>query len=195
MKDDKIYFFETVELDIEDFPATGYILDVGGGGEGMIGRLKGADVVSIDCREDELMEAPDGPLKIVMDARQLRFLSGTFSAATAFFSFMYFDKTDDILSALAEIYRVLKTGGVFHLWDVNIKQLPETEKEVFAVRLKCSVKGQFCETAYGRPWPREKRDIEYYRRLMEGQGFEHVNTEATGCTFHSCYRKLQGRPG
>ncbi len=189
MKDDKIYFFETVELDIEDFPAAGYILDVGGGGEGIIGRLKGSGVVSIDCREGELKEAPDGPLKIVMDARQLNFLDNTFSAATAFFSLMYFDKTEDIQAAFAELYRVLKDGGLFYLWDVNIKERPETEKEIFAVRLRCFVNEHVCETAYGCPWPNEERDSCFYRRLLESQGFEHVSTETAKCTFCSCYSK------
>ena len=36
----------------------GKILDIGGGGEGIIGRLYGPQVIAIDYRQDELDEAP-----------------------------------------------------------------------------------------------------------------------------------------
>lgn len=189
MKSHEIYFFEPVELEIRDFPVTGHILDIGGGGEGIIGRLKGKNVVSIDRREDELLEAPRGPLKVVMDAGQLGFPDSTFSVATAFFSFMYFEKTGDIKAALAEIFRVLRPGGVLHLWDINITKRPDTEKEIFAVRLKCFVKGQVCETAYGRPWLKENRDSAFCRRLAEARGFRHIQTRKTKRVFHSSFRK------
>ena len=39
---------------------TGSILDVGGGGEGIIGRLYGEQVIAIDNCQEELDEAPDG---------------------------------------------------------------------------------------------------------------------------------------
>src|SRR5690242_15141575 len=44
----RVYTFEKQELDVADFPAEGWILDLGGGGEGIIGRLKGSQVVAID---------------------------------------------------------------------------------------------------------------------------------------------------
>ena len=65
------YQFEQVALEVKDFESEGFVLDIGGGGEGVIGRLKGKDVVAIDIRRDELEEAVEGPLKIVMDARDL----------------------------------------------------------------------------------------------------------------------------
>lgn len=51
----------------------GKILDIGGGGEGIIGRVYGAQVVAIDNRQEELDEAPDGFEKILMDASRLSF--------------------------------------------------------------------------------------------------------------------------
>jgi len=45
-------------------------LDIGGGGEGVIGQMKGKQVIAIDPNRRELEEAADGPLKIVMDARE-----------------------------------------------------------------------------------------------------------------------------
>ena len=46
----------------------GAILDVGGGGEGVIGRIYGPRVVAIDNRQEELDEAPGGFEKRLMDA-------------------------------------------------------------------------------------------------------------------------------
>jgi ubiquinone/menaquinone biosynthesis C-methylase UbiE len=189
MKLDEIYFYDPVELCMRPLPADGYILDIGGGGEGMIGRLMGSCVIAIDRREDELIEAPDGPLKIVMDARHLTFLDSTFSAATAFFSLMYFDAEVDLQQAFTEASRVLKPGGHFHVWDVDMAELPRTDKPFYAVRLTCVVHGVPCETAYGRPWPKGARDSNYYKSVAEGAGLECLSTEMTGCAFHSIFRK------
>jgi hypothetical protein len=52
---------------VDDFDAAGYILDIGGGGEGVIGQLKGERVVAIDKQKRELEEAAPGALKIVID--------------------------------------------------------------------------------------------------------------------------------
>ena len=37
----RLHFFERQEIALEHIPASGYILDVGGGGEGIIGQLEG----------------------------------------------------------------------------------------------------------------------------------------------------------
>lgn len=189
MNRDKIYFFDPVELEIKRIPSECCVLDIGGGGEGVIGRVLGRRVVAIDCREDELAEAPEGPLKIVMDATDLKFMGGTFPVATAFFSLMYFDEESDLQTAFAEIFRVLKPQGHFRIWDVDIPSVPETDKPIFAVSLKCVIDGEVLETAYGRPWLAQTRDNRYYRNLAEAAGFTHVTTKVLGQTFHSTFRK------
>ncbi len=47
----------------------GKILDMGGGGEGVIGRLYREQVTAIDNCQEELDVAPGGYEKICMDAR------------------------------------------------------------------------------------------------------------------------------
>jgi hypothetical protein len=80
------HVFPRVDWDFEDIAFdNGFILDIGGGGEGVIGQLKGKDVVAIDFKEEELLEAADGPLKIIMDAKDLKFLDESFPTVTAFF--------------------------------------------------------------------------------------------------------------
>jgi hypothetical protein len=48
--DDRVFYFERQTLTIDNFEAEGYILDIGGGGEGVIGQLKEEQVVAIDIR-------------------------------------------------------------------------------------------------------------------------------------------------
>jgi ubiquinone/menaquinone biosynthesis C-methylase UbiE len=193
MNEDDILFLNPVEIEIPPLSVDGYVLDIGGGGEGVIGRMEGSQVVAIDCRPDELEEAPEGPLKIVMDARRLQFLEDTFAAATAFFSLMYFDHNVDLEKALSEIFRVLKPGGHFRIWDVDTSALPEAKKPLFAVRLKYIVNGIASATAYGRPWPTQTRDQNFYRACAGAAGFIHVDTEIIEHTFCSTFSKRNPR--
>ncbi|MDH5201498.1 MAG: hypothetical protein OEW93_11465, partial [Candidatus Bathyarchaeota archaeon] len=58
-------------LEMAPLKAEGFILDIGGGGEGIIGKLNGRQVVSIDLSAGELEETDNESLKIVMDATDL----------------------------------------------------------------------------------------------------------------------------
>src|SRR5450759_5315691 len=71
----RVFTYEQQELQVPDFPAAnGWILDIGGGGEGIIGRIKGSQVVAIDLYSWGMNRTPRGPLKLVMDATDLKFL-------------------------------------------------------------------------------------------------------------------------
>jgi hypothetical protein len=73
LRPEQIFTHPKLDVVLPDFPAQGLILDIGGGGEGVIGQLKGKQVVAIDLSRQELDEAPGEPLlKIVMDAYPLR---------------------------------------------------------------------------------------------------------------------------
>lgn len=98
----------------------GEILDIGGGGEGVIGRVYGSRVTAIDKCAEELDEAPDGFQKQVMDACQMTFADKRFDHATAFFSLMYMTK-EEMRLALAQTHRVLKDGGSLLIWDARIE--------------------------------------------------------------------------
>ena len=51
---DRLYYFQEQEVSVQNFECSGIILDIGGGGKGIIGRLKGAQAVAIDLSKDEL---------------------------------------------------------------------------------------------------------------------------------------------
>ena len=106
------------EIVIPDFEATGWILDLGGGCRGTIGRMKPDQVVAVDISAKELREAPTNFLKIVMDATDLKFLDSTFHTETAFFSLMFMEPSVQ-KKVFAEAYRVLQKGGRWLIWDAR----------------------------------------------------------------------------
>jgi hypothetical protein len=81
---------KTHKVKLEPIETKGSILDLGGGGEGIIGKLNGNQVISIDNRIEELEETTNDSLKIVMDA------------------------------CFSETFRVLKDEGRLLIWDLSI---------------------------------------------------------------------------
>jgi len=76
------YNTETQTVQVSRIDTDGLILDVGGGGEEIISRLNGKQVIAIDTRERELMETRNEALKVVMDAADLKFLPKSFEVCT-----------------------------------------------------------------------------------------------------------------
>jgi len=173
----KYYVYDLGTLEVKNFEADGQILDIGGGGEGVIGRLKGSQVVAIDLRQEELDEAPVGPQKLVMDARQLTFPEHSFDTVTAFFSLMYMKTREDHLKVVKEAWRVLKPTGRMLVWEIDLSNRPQTRQERYMVRLRYRVGNFEKGTAYGARWPSEARGEAYYRQLAREAGFEHLTTE------------------
>jgi ubiquinone/menaquinone biosynthesis C-methylase UbiE len=115
------YDTDAQTVEVSRIETDGLILDVGGGGEGIIGRLNGEQVVAIDTREGELMETHNEALKVVMDAADLRFLPKSFDVCTAFFSLMYIPKSIH-QKVFEEVFRVLKDRGRFLIWNARIPE-------------------------------------------------------------------------
>lgn len=124
---------------------SGKILDIGGGGEGIIGRLYGASVTAIDNCPEELDEAPQGFNKILMDATDMTFPDSSFDNATFFFALMYMS-SDEQKQSISEAARVLKSGGEIHIWDVDIVS---AYPEPFLVSVKVALPEETILTTYG----------------------------------------------
>lgn len=124
---------------------SGHILDIGGGGEGIIGRLYQAQVTAIDHRQEELDEAPGGFEKIRMDATDLQFPAFSFEHVTSFFTLMFMD-TDVQRKAIAEAARVLTPGGLLHIWDCDIES---AYPEPFCISLEIQLPSEHISTTYG----------------------------------------------
>jgi ribosomal protein S18 acetylase RimI-like enzyme/ubiquinone/menaquinone biosynthesis C-methylase UbiE len=180
VQDQRTHVFERQLVAVEGLPASGAILDIGGGGGGIIGLFAGERVIAIDRLKEELEEAPAGPLKIVMDACELQFLDGTFQTATSFFTLMYI-KAEDHRRVFEEAFRVLAPGGRFLIWDALFPPRGDSAKDiaVFPVTVELPA-GRTISNNYGVRWPSEGRDAAYYQQLAEAAGFEVVSQCITG---------------
>lgn len=139
----------------------GPILDLGGGGEGVIGRIYCGQAVAIDNRQEELDEAPDGPKKLLMDAADLAFQDSSFQHVTAFFSFMYMDHTTQA-QAISEAARVLRPGGSLHIWDGEIRNAFPAP---FLMELDINAAGAAIHTTYGILKENAFQNAEHFIRI------------------------------
>ena len=141
-----VYVKPKLRIRIQKIP-NGSVLDIGGGGEGVIAQAGGAGVVAIDKHMSEIHEArgkaPECPW-VVADATELPYGNNCFDNATAFFSCMYMpDNVKE--SVFRETRRVLKKGGEFWIWDVRMS----ARGNVFAVRLQVDLREDTIRTVYG----------------------------------------------
>ena len=132
--DHSIFFIERQKTIVSDFDASGFILDIGGGGEGIIAQLKGQQVVAIDPSLRELEEAPGGPLKIVMDAGEMHFLDNSFEVVTSFFTLMYIEGSKH-RKIFEEVHRVLQSQGRFLILDIDLPHRLDDERDIVAFYL------------------------------------------------------------
>ncbi len=180
--------FPLQKLTIEDFTAEGFILDIGGGGEGVIGQMKSNQVVAIDLSKEELANAPAGPLKIVMDATDLQFLDKTFQTATIFFTLMYMNEQTQEQSFL-ELRRVLAPKGRVLVWDVLIPGSKTEGENVAIFPFTFTLPdGRVVKTGYGVRWPGNTHDPAYYKALAEKTGFRVVREK---CWSQAFFLELQ----
>ena len=187
LSNEQMFIIDQQKVVVEDFESSGYILDIGGGGEGIIGVLKGEKVIAIDKRKEELEEAPKGPLKIVMDALDLKFLNNTFETATSFFTFMYIGKKDH-KKVFQEVFRVLEPQGTFLIWDIVIPSQSES-KEWFVVPLTAVVHGKEIQTGYGVTWKDREQDILYFEGLAKEIGFNVIEKRVNDQYFYLHLKK------
>lgn len=164
------------------------ILDIGGGGEGVIGGLYGKRVTAIDKRQDELDAAAEGPVKMVMDASNLTFKNRCFHAATSFFTMMFIDK-DEHKKVFDEVYRVLKSGSNFILWDAVIPKEDDSKKDIFIIELEIDTPKGLIETSYGVMKKKHEQDLKYFKKLGKKAGFKIEGEEDYGKTFKIVFKK------
>jgi SAM-dependent methyltransferase len=171
----KIYLAGAQGLDMRDVNFKGRILDIGAGGEGIIGQIAGEQSVGIAPEEHTkgLERAPGSGLKIMMDAKEMKFLDNTFDSAAAFYTLMYIENKDH-KKVFSEIYRVLKPGGECIVWDMVIPERGQNEKEGYMLGMEIQLKNTKVLTGYGAVWINKTQSTQYFTQIAHEVGFEIV---------------------
>ena len=151
-------------INIQAIPS-GSILDVGGGGEGIIAQIGKKNVTAVDKLQSEIDEAkPHAPEAtwILADATNLDFLDHHFDNATAFFSGMYM--TEEVfVNVLQEIYRILPNNGELWIWDAVISY--EIGPFIIPIHV-ITPSGKAIETAYGKRRVTNDRPVDLVSKFL-----------------------------
>lgn len=167
---------------------SGRILDIGGGGEGVIGRLYGERVVAIDRLQSELLEAQNEALKLVMDAREMSFVPESFDVITCFFTLMYLSRAER-LGVLQEAWRVLRPGGAMVLWDAEIPHWADGQPEAYVVSLQVELLDTSIRTDYGVRWQGHEQSLSDCLALADSAGFVLDEANRHGSVFSCSLQK------
>lgn len=163
---------------------TGSILDIGGGGEAVIGQIYKDRVTAIDNCEEELEEAPDCCSKQLMDATELLFPDDSFDNVTFFYTLMYMT-TEEQQKSIREAARVLKAGKWMHIWDCDIRS---AYPEPFVVDLDVKSGTLKIHTAYGIV-KRDAQSSDSIVHLLENAGLRIESLQEKDGQFHIQCRK------
>lgn len=163
----------------------GTILDIGGGGEGVIGQLYGEQVVAVDNRQEELDGAPDCCHKVLMDATAMTFADNFFDNVTSFYTLMFMSEAAQ-QQALREAARVVKPNGAIHIWDCNIDS---AYPDPFCIDIEVLLPDRKIKTTYGVG----KLDIQNLgtiKEMCKQAGLQIDTAEVNGLNFYIKCRKV-----
>jgi ubiquinone/menaquinone biosynthesis C-methylase UbiE len=116
------------KIRLSELHSDGPILDIGGGGEGLVSRIEGVKVCAVDIRLSEIREAQiHGPPAnwFVGDGQALCFQDGVFDVVTLWFSLGYMSDWSIKQSVLEEAHRVLSKKGKLSVLASNISKSGE----------------------------------------------------------------------
>lgn len=102
------------KITLEQIETEGVVLDIGGGGEGLVSRIGGSKVCALDIQMNEIREAQiHGPPAnwFVGDGQALCFKEDVFDVVTLWFSLGYMSDWSTKQYVLEEAHRVLRKDG------------------------------------------------------------------------------------
>ena len=170
------------EISLEHIQTKGLILDIGGGGEGLVSRIMGAKVCALDIRLSEIREAQiHGPPAnwFVGDGQALCFQTSTFEVITLWFSLGYMSDWTIKERVLKEAHRVLQKNGKISILASNI---PEScERLIFWGHFTLP-DGTVSQTGYG-VGGKQGQTLERLVKLLENTGFKIQSQEDNDAWF------------
>lgn len=140
---------EIQNISLKRLDSEGLILDIGGGGEGLVSRIEGDRVCALDIRMSEIREAQihGAPANwFVGDGQDLCFKDGSFDVITLWFSLGYMSDWTTKRGVLEEARRVLKKQGTISIMASNI---PDSTDQFVFWALFTLPDGTQSQTGYG----------------------------------------------
>ena len=170
-KSNEDYFVHPKQIiKISKIPS-GNLLDVGGGGEGVIAQIGRSLITAVDLHQSEIDEAkPHAPDAnwLCADASDLDFPDNHFDGATAFFSGMYMN--DEVLKTVfKEVHRLIPEDEKFWIWDAVISY----EIGPFIIPLEIHIpSGRIISTGYGKRTVENDRTASDVIKILTDIGFD-----------------------
>ncbi|KXH70071.1 MAG: hypothetical protein AM326_04650 [Candidatus Thorarchaeota archaeon SMTZ-45] len=117
------------KIKLERVTTEGLILDIGGGGEGLVSRIEGERVCALDIRMSEIKEAQihgNSSNWFVADGGHLCFKDSVFDTVTLWFSLGFMSDWNTKRTVLEEAYRVLKRNGKLSILASRIPEIGDS---------------------------------------------------------------------
>jgi len=164
------------KIALEDLPVSGPILDIGGGGEGLVSRIGGNKVYAVDYRISEIREAQihDAPANwLVADGECLPFKDNVFNLITLWFSLGYMSNWDTKRDVVSESLRTLRKEHRISILDSRI----DCKEERFLFHALFTLPdGVVSKTGYGVRGNQDQT-ISSIESLLEDVGFYDIQSE------------------
>jgi ubiquinone/menaquinone biosynthesis C-methylase UbiE len=137
------------KINLERLNSNGLILDIGGGGEGLVSRIEGDRVCALDIRLSEIREAQihgHSSNWFVADGTDLCFKDDVFDVVTLWFSLGYMSDWNTKRAVLEAAFQVLKKNGRL---SVMASRIPESGASLIFWAVFTLPDGTLSKTGYG----------------------------------------------
>ncbi len=171
------------EISFRRLGGTGLVLDVGGGGEGIVSRIEGSRVCAVDINMNEIREAQiyePSPQWLACNGESLPFRSAVFETATMWFSLDYMADWKMKRAVMQEVFRVLRRKGSFSIMSSKIV----CHESRFVLKLRYTLPdGSVYQTGYGVKG-NQGQTVDKISNIVERTGFQITNKDDNGHWFH-----------
>ncbi|MDD3804310.1 MAG: class I SAM-dependent methyltransferase [bacterium] len=175
-KNAKITEIKINDIDFDKVDIKGKIIDIGGGGEGIVEKRFKKNVIAVDKSLRELTETENVSLKVASDGGALPFKDNSFDSAAFFFSMMYMPVSMRIRN-LAEVNRVLKNNSSLHIFEPRV--ICRNYKPIHLIKVRMNVKtgGKRVNASYGSVFAKKSQNLSHFTKigLLTGFSIEQVN--------------------
>jgi ubiquinone/menaquinone biosynthesis C-methylase UbiE len=178
-------------IELNELPAMGRIIDVGGGGEGLVSRIRGPQVCAVDIDMNKIREAQIYGFEsqwLLADGQALAAKDASFDTATLWFSLGFIRDWSAKEQVVDEIVRVLKPDGLISILGATI----DCSEERFVLRGKFSFPdGSISQMSYGLVG-RQNQTIETVAAVLKQANIMKLAIEDNGYWFRIIARKPKG---